>query len=117
MVAPGSGTVVTLTDVDIVSDLTEPGVHPSMIRWCRKDRKLTGFQVWYGEYDPIVGQQHGDISADQDFCQDSLISENQQVHNVTIYKQFFPDLIIGIKFELRNERDAVAGRQEFFMGD
>ena len=53
---------------------------PSRLTTCVDGETLTGFQVWYGEYDEIAGSAHGDLSTE---CTNTLI--NQEIWKVIFY--------------------------------
>ena len=47
---------------------------PSRLYWCSLNNILTGIQIWYGDYNPIVGRQHGDLSVFDD-CQEKYFTD------------------------------------------
>ena len=53
---------------------------PSRLTTCVDGETLTGFQVWYGEYDEIAGSANGDLSTE---CTNTLI--NQEIWKVIFY--------------------------------
>lgn len=86
----------------IMLDSMRENSRPSRLTLCTRDGILTGFQVWYGEYDEIAGSAHGDLSTD---CQNSLI--NQEIWKVNMYGSSGSGApyIEGIEFELQPFRD------------
>lgn len=66
-------------DFIMINDLREKD-RPSRLTTCVDGDTLTGFQVFYGEYDEIAGSAHGDLSTD---CTNSLI--NEEVWKVIFY--------------------------------
>ena len=91
----------TRDDREIVSDLKDVA-RPSKIYWCSLNDVLSGFQVFYGLFDPIVGKQHGDLST-SDTCEQHLLVD--EVHEVSIYKQSNPVQVVGMSIKFKNYSD------------
>ncbi len=75
---------------------------PSRLTTCVDGDTLTGFQVFYGEYDEIAGSAHGDLSTE---CTNNLI--NEEIWKVIFYgstdgRQY----IVGMEMVLQPFRDA-----------
>lgn len=74
---------------------------PSRLTTCVDGEILTGFQVFYGEYDEIAGAAHGDLSTE---CTNTLI--NQEIHMVNFYgSEDGKTYIVGMEVVLQPFRD------------
>ena len=87
-------------DYIMINDLREKD-RPSRLTTCVNGDTLTGFQVFYGEYDEIAGSAHGDLSTE---CTNYLI--NEEIWKVIFYgssdgKQY----IVGMEMVLQPFRD------------
>ncbi len=87
-------------DMIMLSSLREAD-RPSRLTTCVDGDTLTGFQVFYGEYDEIAGSAHGDLSTE---CTNNLI--NEEIWKVNFYGSADgKEYIVGMEMLLQPFRD------------
>ena len=86
-------------DFIMIDELREKD-RPSRLTMCTENNLLTGFQVFYGEYDEIAGSAHGDLSTE---CTNILI--NQEVWEVIFYGSASGQYVEGMEVILQPLRD------------
>ena len=74
---------------------------PSRITMCTENALITGFQVFYGEYNEIAGSSHGDLSTD---CTNTLINTN--VAEIALYGSATGQYLDGMTITLQPLEDA-----------
>ena len=87
-------------DFIMIDELRERD-RPSRLTMCQENNLLTGFQVFYGEYDEIAGSAHGDLSTE---CTNTLI--NQEVWEIIFYGSDAGQNVEGMEVVLQPFKDA-----------